>query len=123
MFAELQDAVQEVLPTLREQGISVYILSESCPVQGITTLCDKMSQVSDQPLSRELRANVTIKSTALFIYTSGTTGERVEQPAAGLSSVYIVRAGDIELMGKEGGGELSQVRILRGFVTVRIPSA
>ncbi|XP_045894266.1 hsFATP2a_ACSVL_like domain-containing protein [Micropterus dolomieu] len=71
---ELQDAVEEVLPTLREQGISVYLLSEACSVQGIKTLSDKISQASDQPLSRDLRANVNIRSTALYIYTSGTTG-------------------------------------------------
>ncbi|XP_078113344.1 long-chain fatty acid transport protein 2-like [Sander vitreus] len=72
--SELQDAVEEVLPTLREQGISVYLLSEACSIQGINTLSDKISQASDQPLSRDLRANVNIRSTALYIYTSGTTG-------------------------------------------------
>ncbi|XP_042267677.1 hsFATP2a_ACSVL_like domain-containing protein [Thunnus maccoyii] len=71
---ELQDAVEEVLPTLREQGISVYLLSETCKIQGINTLSDKISQASDQPLSPQLRANINIKSTALYIYTSGTTG-------------------------------------------------
>lgn len=74
ILAELQDALEEVLPTLREQGISVYLLSEACSVQGIKTLSDKISQASDQPLSRDLRANVNIRSTALYIYTSGTTG-------------------------------------------------
>lgn len=72
--AELQDAVAEVLPTLNEQGISVYLLSEACSIQGINALSDKISQASDQPLPSELRANVNIKSTALYIYTSGTTG-------------------------------------------------
>nr|XP_046251423.1 hsFATP2a_ACSVL_like domain-containing protein [Scatophagus argus] len=72
--AELQDAVEEVLPTLREQGISVFLLSESCSVQGINALSDKIAQASDQPLSPDLRANVNIRSTALYIYTSGTTG-------------------------------------------------
>lgn len=74
VFAELQDAVAEVLPTLKEQGISVYLLSEACSIQGINTLSNKISQASDQPLPWELRANVNIKSTALYIYTSGTTG-------------------------------------------------
>lgn len=59
---------------LREQGIAVYILSDSCGVQGINSLSDKISRASDEPLSRDLRANVTIRSTALYIYTSGTTG-------------------------------------------------
>ncbi|XP_070828191.1 long-chain fatty acid transport protein 2-like [Chaetodon trifascialis] len=72
--AELQDAVEEVLPTLREQGISVYLLSEACDIQGINTLSEKISQASDEPLSLDLRANVNIRSTALYIYTSGTTG-------------------------------------------------
>lgn len=72
--AELQDAVLEVLPSLTEQGISVYLLSGACSIQGINSLSDKISQASDQPMSRELRANVHIRSTALYIYTSGTTG-------------------------------------------------
>lgn len=71
---ELQDAVEEVLPSLREQDISVYLLSETCKIQGINTLSDKISQASDQPLSPQLRANIHIRSTALYIYTSGTTG-------------------------------------------------
>lgn len=74
MFAELQDAVAEVMPTLREQGITVYLLSDACPLQGITALAGEISQASDEPLSRDLRANVHIRSTALYIYTSGTTG-------------------------------------------------
>nr|XP_040019380.1 hsFATP2a_ACSVL_like domain-containing protein [Gasterosteus aculeatus aculeatus] len=71
---ELEGALEEVLPTLREQGISVYLLSETCSIQGINTLSDKISKASDEPLPRDLRANVTIRSTALYIYTSGTTG-------------------------------------------------
>ncbi|KAM6937236.1 long-chain fatty acid transport protein 2 [Xenentodon cancila] len=71
---ELQDAVEEILPTLTEQGISVYLLSGSCSVEGITPLSDKISEASDAPLSRDLRANIHIRSTALYIYTSGTTG-------------------------------------------------
>ncbi|XP_022048619.1 hsFATP2a_ACSVL_like domain-containing protein [Acanthochromis polyacanthus] len=71
---ELQGAVEEVLPTLREQGISVYLLSESCSVPGINAFSDKISQASDQPMSRDLRANIHIRSTAIYIYTSGTTG-------------------------------------------------
>lgn len=74
VFAELQDAVVEVLPTLREQGIAVYFLSEASSTPGISSLSDKIAQASDQPLSRDLRANVHIRSTALYIYTSGTTG-------------------------------------------------
>ncbi|KAM3869913.1 long-chain fatty acid transport protein 2 [Diretmus argenteus] len=72
--AELKDAVEEILPMLMAKGISVHLLSGSSGVQGINRLSDKISEASDRPLSRDLRANVTIKSTALYIYTSGTTG-------------------------------------------------
>uniref|UniRef100_A0A3P9M5U5 long-chain-fatty-acid--CoA ligase n=1 Tax=Oryzias latipes TaxID=8090 RepID=A0A3P9M5U5_ORYLA len=71
---EQQDAVEEILPTLREQGISVYLLSDKGDMQGINTLSDKISKASDEPLTRDLRANIHIRSTALYIYTSGTTG-------------------------------------------------
>ncbi|XP_035508428.1 very long-chain acyl-CoA synthetase-like [Morone saxatilis] len=72
--ADLRDAVEEVLPTLNQQGVRVFILSEECDVEGIESLSDKIQQASDQPLSPELRANINIKSPALYIYTSGTTG-------------------------------------------------
>ncbi|XP_062318627.1 hsFATP2a_ACSVL_like domain-containing protein [Osmerus eperlanus] len=72
--AELKGAVDEVLPVLRQQGISVYLLSEECSVEGIHALSDNISQASDEPLSPDLRSNVTFRSAALYIYTSGTTG-------------------------------------------------
>nr|XP_057931564.1 hsFATP2a_ACSVL_like domain-containing protein [Doryrhamphus excisus] len=72
--AELQGAVEEVLPALREQGVSVYLLSETRHIQGVNLLADKISKASDLPLSRDLRANVKTRSTGLYIYTSGTTG-------------------------------------------------
>lgn len=74
VFAELQDVVAEVMPTLQEQGITVYLLSDACPVRGVNALAGEISQASDEPLSRELRANTHVRSTALYIYTSGTTG-------------------------------------------------
>lgn len=74
MCAELQDAVAEVMPTLQEQGIAVYLLSDARPVPGVRPLAGEISQASDEPLSRDLRANIHIRSTALYIYTSGTTG-------------------------------------------------
>lgn len=63
------------MPTLKEQGIRVFIMSERCDVEGIESLSDKIQQASDESLSPQLRANVNLKSPALYIYTSGTTGE------------------------------------------------
>ena len=63
-----------MLPALIEKGISVYLLADTCSTEGIVPLAQKISQASEQPLSPDQRANVTVKSTALYIYTSGTTG-------------------------------------------------
>ncbi|CAJ1049428.1 very long-chain acyl-CoA synthetase-like [Xyrichtys novacula] len=71
---DLQGAVEEVLPALKQQGVRVFILSDVCDVDGIESFSDKIKQASDQPLSPQLRANVHFKSPALYIYTSGTTG-------------------------------------------------
>uniref|UniRef100_A0A673I6V0 Long-chain-fatty-acid--CoA ligase n=1 Tax=Sinocyclocheilus rhinocerous TaxID=307959 RepID=A0A673I6V0_9TELE len=75
--AELQDAVEEVLPALREQGISVYILTDHVTTEGMESLTDKITQASDEPIPADLRANITMSSPAAYIYTSGTTG-RIE---------------------------------------------
>ncbi|KAK2920001.1 long-chain fatty acid transport protein 2-like isoform X1 [Channa argus] len=72
--SELKGAVEEVLPTLKQLGVQVFLLSDDCDVEGIESLSDKIQEASDQPLSRQLRANINIKSAALYIYTSGTTG-------------------------------------------------
>uniref|UniRef100_A0A8C1R783 long-chain-fatty-acid--CoA ligase n=1 Tax=Cyprinus carpio TaxID=7962 RepID=A0A8C1R783_CYPCA len=72
--AELQDAVEEVLPALREQGISVYILTDHVTTEGLESLTDKIAQASDEPIPADLRANITLSSPAVYIYTSGTTG-------------------------------------------------
>ncbi|XP_035250820.1 very long-chain acyl-CoA synthetase-like isoform X1 [Anguilla anguilla] len=72
--AELKDAVEEVLPTLREENVSVFLLADECDTEGMESLADKIDQASDEPLSPALRSNVTVGSPALYIYTSGTTG-------------------------------------------------
>ncbi|XDV52721.1 hypothetical protein PO909_021399 [Leuciscus waleckii] len=72
--AELQDAVEEVLPALREQGISVYILTDHVTSEGMKSLTDKIKQASDEPVPADLRANISSNSPAAYIYTSGTTG-------------------------------------------------
>lgn len=75
--SDLRGAVEEVLPSLRQQSVGVFILSEHCDVEGIESLSDKIQQASDEPLSPQLRANIHYRSPALYIYTSGTTGDPV----------------------------------------------
>ncbi|XP_071352368.1 long-chain fatty acid transport protein 2-like [Trachinotus anak] len=72
--AELQGAVEEVLSSLLEQQVSVYILADGCKTAGVESFRDKMSQASSEPLSKDLRSHLTLQSPAAYIYTSGTTG-------------------------------------------------
>ncbi|XP_062327177.1 long-chain fatty acid transport protein 2-like [Osmerus eperlanus] len=72
--AELQGAVEEVLPVLQEQGVRVFILSEACDTPGMGSLLGRIREASDQPLSPQVRSKVTINSPVFYFYTSGTTG-------------------------------------------------
>ncbi|XP_028678393.1 long-chain fatty acid transport protein 2-like [Erpetoichthys calabaricus] len=72
--AELKSAVEEVLPTLREKNVSVYIFSDTSDNKDIQSLGDKINQASDEPLPQSLRDSINFHSKAAYIYTSGTTG-------------------------------------------------
>ncbi|KAI4872118.1 hypothetical protein NFI96_031064 [Prochilodus magdalenae] len=71
---ELRGAVEEILPALKEKGISVYLLSDECSTDGIKSISQAIKQASDEPLYQAVRSNLKARSTALYIYTSGTTG-------------------------------------------------
>ncbi|XP_006831727.1 PREDICTED: very long-chain acyl-CoA synthetase-like isoform X2 [Chrysochloris asiatica] len=71
---ELQAAVEEVLPSLKKDGVSVYYVSRTSNTDGIGSLLDKVDQVSTEPTPESWRSEVTFSSPALYIYTSGTTG-------------------------------------------------
>lgn len=72
--AELKGAVEDVLPTLMEQDVTVLLMTDHCDTPGIESLSDKVDEASDAPLPQSLRAHLTFKSPAVYIYTSGTTG-------------------------------------------------
>ncbi|CAB1338935.1 unnamed protein product [Coregonus sp. 'balchen'] len=72
--AELQEAVEEVLPSLREQGVCVYLMTKQCDTPGVEGFSDQVEEASDTPLPQSLRSDITFKSPAVYIYTSGTTG-------------------------------------------------
>jgi len=75
--AELQAAVEEVLPALQHDGIRVFYLSSTSPTPGVEALLPAIEEASDEPLPAHHRAGITHESKALYIYTSGTTGEVV----------------------------------------------
>ncbi|XP_067874405.1 long-chain fatty acid transport protein 2-like [Heterodontus francisci] len=72
--SDLRSSVEEVLPCLREDNVSVFILDDKCTTEGIENLNDKIQAASDQPLPPSLRSHITSNSPFVYIYTSGTTG-------------------------------------------------
>lgn len=73
--ADLQDAVEEVLPALQEQQVSVLVLADKCTSPHFQSLTEMMRQASSDPVPKETRSHVNLGSPAFYIYTSGTTGE------------------------------------------------
>uniref|UniRef100_A0A8C6UFV2 long-chain-fatty-acid--CoA ligase n=1 Tax=Neogobius melanostomus TaxID=47308 RepID=A0A8C6UFV2_9GOBI len=71
---ELKGAVEDVLPSLTQQSVTVLLMTNHCPTPGILSFTEKVNAESDCPLPRSLRSHVNFKSPAVFIYTSGTTG-------------------------------------------------
>ncbi|KAM4631242.1 long-chain fatty acid transport protein 2-like isoform 2-T2 [Polymixia lowei] len=72
--SELKEAVQDVLPSLRKQGVRIYLMAKECDTPGMESFADEVEQAPDSPLPRSLRSHITFKSPAVYIYTSGTTG-------------------------------------------------
>ncbi|KAG7218274.1 hypothetical protein INR49_010332 [Caranx melampygus] len=72
--SELKEAVEDVLPSLTQQGVTVLLMTKHCDTPGIQSFSDKVDAASDAPLPRSLRSHITFKSPAVYIYTSGTTG-------------------------------------------------
>ncbi|XP_032417158.1 very long-chain acyl-CoA synthetase isoform X1 [Xiphophorus hellerii] len=101
--AELKEAVEDVLPSLMEQGVTVLLLVKSCDTPGIVSFSDKVEEAADTPLPRSIRSHVTFKSPAVYIYTSGTTGlpkaALVDQnrllSALAVISAYGVKSNDV----------------------------
>ncbi|XP_029094461.1 very long-chain acyl-CoA synthetase [Monodon monoceros] len=71
---ELQEAVEEVLPSLKKDGVAVYYVSRSSNTDGVDSFLDKVDEVSTESIPESWRSEVTFFTPALYIYTSGTTG-------------------------------------------------
>uniref|UniRef100_A0A8C0HSD3 long-chain-fatty-acid--CoA ligase n=1 Tax=Balaenoptera musculus TaxID=9771 RepID=A0A8C0HSD3_BALMU len=74
---ELQAAVEEVLPSLKKDGVAVYYVSRSSNTDGVDSFLDKVDEVSTESIPESWRSEVTFSTPALYIYTSGTTGATV----------------------------------------------
>ncbi|XP_005864049.1 PREDICTED: very long-chain acyl-CoA synthetase, partial [Myotis brandtii] len=71
---ELQEAVEEVLPSLKKDDVSIYYVSRTSNTEGVDSFLDKVDEVSTEPVPDSWRSEVTFSTPALYIYTSGTTG-------------------------------------------------
>ncbi|KAM6981435.1 long-chain fatty acid transport protein 2 [Aplochiton taeniatus] len=72
--AELKEAVEDILPSLKEKGVNVYLMTNDSNAPGVLAFAEKVEQASDSALPQSLRSNITFNSPAVYIYTSGTTG-------------------------------------------------
>lgn len=82
LLLELKEAVEDVLPSLLEQGVTVLLTTDHCDTPGIESFSDKVEGAPDCPLPESLRSKVTPQSPAVYIYTSGTTGKSAAAQAA-----------------------------------------
>ncbi|XP_033025295.1 very long-chain acyl-CoA synthetase-like [Lacerta agilis] len=71
---DFKDAIEDVLPALKNEGVQVFFLSEDSPTEGVEALLGQIQSSSAEPVPISFRANVTAESTSLYIFTSGTTG-------------------------------------------------
>ncbi|XP_070810096.1 long-chain fatty acid transport protein 2-like [Pituophis catenifer annectens] len=71
---DLKDAIEDILPTLNDEGIRVFYLSEDSPTEGVEPLLKRIKLSSAESVPFSFRAKVTPKSVCLYIFTSGTTG-------------------------------------------------
>uniref|UniRef100_A0A2K6EHC6 long-chain-fatty-acid--CoA ligase n=1 Tax=Propithecus coquereli TaxID=379532 RepID=A0A2K6EHC6_PROCO len=74
---ELQAAVEEVLPSLKKDNVSIYYVSRTSNTEGVDSFLDKVDEMSAEPVPESWRSEVTFSTPALYIYTSGTTGATI----------------------------------------------
>ncbi|MBN3310695.1 long-chain fatty acid transport protein 6 [Amia ocellicauda] len=72
--ADLIDTLEDVLPSLQKDNISVWVMARQATKPGTCTLLDKLDQASEEPVPACLRAVSSVKAPTLYIFTSGTTG-------------------------------------------------
>ncbi|XP_042296981.1 solute carrier family 27 member 3 [Sceloporus undulatus] len=71
---DLVEAVDPILPDLKEMGVSVWAMGKGPYSPGITSLHHLLEEASEDPVPSELSTPKSLMDTALYIFTSGTTG-------------------------------------------------
>lgn len=77
--AGLRENLEEILPKLQAENIRCFYLGHSSPTPGVGAPGAALDAAPSDPVPADLRAEIKLRSPALFIYTSGTTGEGAQQ--------------------------------------------
>lgn len=72
--ADLLDNLEDILPSLQEDKITVWSLGHGNSHPGVHSLLDKIEKSSQEPIAAKRRSISCLKTPTLYIFTSGTTG-------------------------------------------------
>ncbi|NP_001011348.2 long-chain fatty acid transport protein 6 [Xenopus tropicalis] len=72
--ADMVETLEEILPNLQEDNISVWVMAKEVSIKGVNTILDKLEHVTDKPVPQHLCHVSSIRAATLYIFTSGTTG-------------------------------------------------
>lgn len=72
--ADLLDNLEDILPSLQEDNITVWSLGRENSHPGVHSLLDKIEKSSQEPIAAKRRSVSCLKTPTLYIFTSGTTG-------------------------------------------------
>ncbi|NP_001090443.1 solute carrier family 27 member 6 L homeolog [Xenopus laevis] len=72
--ADMLETLEEILPNLKEDNISVWVMAKEVSIPDVNTIMDKLELVTDEPVPKHLRHVTSIRAATLYIFTSGTTG-------------------------------------------------
>uniref|UniRef100_A0A8C1NYQ0 long-chain-fatty-acid--CoA ligase n=1 Tax=Cyprinus carpio TaxID=7962 RepID=A0A8C1NYQ0_CYPCA len=72
--ADLLETLEDILPSLQQDGITVWCMRRDSPRPGVHSLLDQMQKASREPVPAERRSVRCLRTPTLYIFTSGTTG-------------------------------------------------
>ncbi|XP_067288589.1 long-chain fatty acid transport protein 6 [Pseudorasbora parva] len=72
--ADLLDTLEDILPSLQGNSITVWCMSQASSHPEVHSLLDKIEKASPEPIPAERRSVTCLKTPTLYIFTSGTTG-------------------------------------------------
>ncbi|XP_017694076.1 PREDICTED: long-chain fatty acid transport protein 3 [Lepidothrix coronata] len=98
---ELFGSVEPLLPTLREDGVAVWVLGRGPYPPGVVALQELLDTASDQLEPEDVWEPRDMNETCLYIFTSGTTGLPKAARVSHLKSIMCL--GFYELVGASSG--------------------